>query len=116
MTPDLGQDAGQALEDAVTSAATMDPGSEPATVPVTPGPGAVGDALAAGLNAYDRVCRPRTQMIARRSRRIGWMGQLSAPPTAALRDLAVRIGRRHAFVRALAPVLDWTPPSPPDPR
>lgn len=47
MTPDLGQGACQALEDAVVLAASLD------------GPG--------GLAAYDRARRRRTQMITLRS-------------------------------------------------
>jgi 2-polyprenyl-6-methoxyphenol hydroxylase-like FAD-dependent oxidoreductase len=52
MTPNLGQGAGQALEDAVVLAKTVG------------GP--------SGLDAYDRLRRPRTQKIALRSHRIGW--------------------------------------------
>ena len=55
MTPDLGQGACQALEDAVVLAKVIDSGD--------------------GLGAYDRQRRPRTQMIARRAHRIGVAAQ-----------------------------------------
>ncbi len=54
MTPNLGQGACQALEDAVTLAHAVD----------TLG-------VCAGLEAYDRDRRPRTQLIVRRSRQAG---------------------------------------------
>src|SRR5262249_56266640 len=59
MTPNLGQGACQALEDAVVLATVM----------------ASGD----GLNAYDRQRRPRTQMITRRSRPIAATPQSPSP-------------------------------------
>jgi 2-polyprenyl-6-methoxyphenol hydroxylase-like FAD-dependent oxidoreductase len=89
MTPNLGQGAGQALEDAVVLGKVMD------------GQG--------GLAAYDRLRRPRTQMIALRSRRIGAVAQWSSPPAVRLRNTAVRMLPRSSFARSLVPVLDWTP-------
>ncbi|APE34239.1 monooxygenase [Nocardia mangyaensis] len=88
MTPNLGQGACQALEDAVVLARLAnDPD---------------------GLARYDRERRPRTQMIARRSARIGAIGQLSARPLVALRDTALRLTPPSAPFRSLAPILDWT--------
>ena len=86
MTPNLGQGACQAIEDAVVLAATTD-----------------------RLETYDRVRRRRTRMIARRSRRIGAVAQWSTPVAATLRDTAVRLLPGASFLRSLAPVLDWTP-------
>jgi 2-polyprenyl-6-methoxyphenol hydroxylase-like FAD-dependent oxidoreductase len=88
MTPNLGQGAGQALEDAVVLAKTAD------------GPG--------GLGAYDRLRRPRTQKIALRSRRIGAAAQWASPPAVILRNTALRLLPGSSFVRSLGPVLDWT--------
>jgi 2-polyprenyl-6-methoxyphenol hydroxylase-like FAD-dependent oxidoreductase len=95
MTPNLGQGAGQALEDAVTLAACLD--AHPST--------------ASALAAYDAERRPRTQRIARRSRRIGVIAQWSAPPAVALRDAAMRITPSAAQLRSLAPILTWSPPA-----
>ncbi|EST34309.1 FAD-dependent monooxygenase [Streptomyces roseochromogenus] len=87
MTPNLGQGACQALEDAVVLARSLDGG---------------------GLSAYDRLRRPRTQMIAARSRRIGAVAQWASPAAVALRDTALRCAPRRTFTRSLAPVLSWT--------
>jgi 2-polyprenyl-6-methoxyphenol hydroxylase-like FAD-dependent oxidoreductase len=88
MTPNLGQGAGQALEDAVVLAKTVD------------GP--------SGLDAYDRLRRPRTQKIALRSHRIGVAAQWASPPAVTLRNTALRLLPGSSFVRSLGPVLDWT--------
>ena len=87
MTPNLGQGACQALEDAVV----------------------LGDAMAsgAGLAAYDRQRRPRAQMITRRSRRLGAAAQWATPAAVHLRAAAVRLLPPSSFARSLAPVLDW---------
>ncbi|MEU8975135.1 FAD-dependent monooxygenase [Streptomyces monashensis] len=94
MTPNLGQGANQALEDAVTLAACLDthPGVESA------------------LAAYDRHRRPRTQWIARRSQRIGSAAQWHSAPATALRDLLLRLTPGSAVLNTLTPVLDWQPP------
>ncbi|MFJ2738344.1 FAD-dependent oxidoreductase [Streptomyces sp. NPDC087440] len=94
MTPNLGQGACQALEDAVTLAHCLDGG---------------GDA-ARGLRAYDLVRRPRAQAVARRSARLGTIGQLSWPPAVLLRDTAARLTPMRATLRSMTPVLDWTAP------
>jgi len=88
MTPNLGQGACQALEDAVVLAKTVD------------GP--------SGLDAYDRLRRPRTQKIALRSHRIGVAAQWASPAAVTLRNTAVRLLPGSSFVRSLGPVLDWT--------
>jgi 2-polyprenyl-6-methoxyphenol hydroxylase-like FAD-dependent oxidoreductase len=88
MTPNLGQGACQALEDAVVLAKTVD------------GPG--------GLDAYDRLRRPRTQKIALRSRRIGVVAQWASPAAVTLRNVALRLLPGSSFIRSLGPVLDWT--------
>ncbi len=89
MTPNLGQGACQALEDAVVLAEVVGRG-EP-------------------LAEYDRLRRPRTQMVLTRSRRIGAVAQSSSRPLAAIRDLTLRCLPSASFTRSLAPVLDWTP-------
>ena len=88
MTPNLGQGACQALEDAVILARVADERGD--------------------LTHYDRERRPRSQMIAARSRRIGTVAQLSSRPVVALRNASLRLVPPSAQVRALATVLDWT--------
>jgi 2-polyprenyl-6-methoxyphenol hydroxylase-like FAD-dependent oxidoreductase len=87
MTPNLGQGACQALEDAVVLGNVM--------------------ARANGLDTYDRQRRPRTQMIARRSRRIGLAAQWASPAAVSLRNTALRLLPSSSLARSLAPVLDW---------
>lgn len=88
MTPNLGQGACQALEDAVILArvATEDP----------------------TLTRYDTLRRPRTQMLATRSRHLGTLAQLSAPPLVTLRNTALRLTPASFQANSLAPILDWT--------
>lgn len=88
MTPNLGQGGCQALEDAVVLGRLA---GEPG-----------------GLARYDRERRPRTQMIATRSARIGAVAQLSARPLVALRDTALRLTPTSVQLRGMAEVLDWT--------
>ena len=97
MTPNLGQGACQALEDAVELAACL------AALPDVP----------AALTAYDRRRRPRAQRIARRSRSVGQVAQWSAPPLVAVRDLVTRLTPPGAVLRGLAPILGWEPPASP---
>lgn len=94
MTPNLGQGACQALEDAVTLAHCLDG---------TPD-------VAAALRSYDLLRRPRTQAITRRSARLGAVGQLSWPPAVLLRDTAARLMPGRATLRSMAPILGWTAP------
>jgi 2-polyprenyl-6-methoxyphenol hydroxylase-like FAD-dependent oxidoreductase len=95
MTPNLGQGACQALEDAVTLAAAL--AAEPTTD--------------AALARYDAERRPRSQAVARAARQAGRMGhQLTNPLAVAVRDLAIRLTpfavSKHAVLRHHA----WTPP------
>lgn len=97
MTPNLGQGACQALEDALTLAHCLD---------------GIPD-VAAALRSYDLLRRPRTQAITRRSARLGAIGQLSWPPAVLLRDTAARLAPTRATLRSMTPVLGWTPPGDP---
>ncbi|WP_261399498.1 FAD-dependent monooxygenase [Streptomyces misionensis] len=96
MTPNLGQGANQALEDAVTLAALL------AAHPDTD----------CALARYDRERRPRTRMIARRSHRIGAVAQWSGAPARLVRDWLLRLTPSSAVLSALDPVLGWRPPHP----
>jgi 2-polyprenyl-6-methoxyphenol hydroxylase-like FAD-dependent oxidoreductase len=100
MTPSLGQGACQALEDGVTLAACLD---------ATPD-------IGAALADYDRLRRPRTQAIVRRSARLGAVGQWSWPAAAFVRDLAARLTPESLTLRSMAPILNWTPPETAGPR
>ncbi|GGV73597.1 FAD-dependent oxidoreductase [Streptomyces griseoloalbus] len=94
MTPNLGQGACQALEDAVTLAHCLD-----GTPDVT-----------AALRSYDLLRRPRTRAVTRRSARLGTIGQLAWPPAVLLRDTAARLTPTRVTLRAMTPVLGWTQP------
>ncbi|WP_067717715.1 FAD-dependent monooxygenase [Nocardia yamanashiensis] len=93
MTPNLGQGANQAIEDAVTLAAVLD-----------------GVPVGEGLAEYDRVRRPRTQAIARRSRVIGAVAHWTFPGGTRLRDMLVRLTSSRSMLDSLDSVLSWEPP------
>ncbi|MFI1332176.1 FAD-dependent monooxygenase [Streptomyces sp. NPDC020845] len=95
MTPNLGQGACQALEDAATLAAAL--AGEP-TVP-------------AALSRYDAERRPRSQSVARAARQAGRMGQRLAHPLAiAARNTALRLAPSRVTVRAVLRHGGWAPP------
>ncbi|MER7468099.1 FAD-dependent monooxygenase [Streptomyces sp. NPDC097981] len=95
MTPNLGQGACQALEDAVTLAAAL----------------AVGPTVEAALARYDAERRPRSQAVARAARQAGRMGhQLSHPLAVALRNTAMRLTPSRAAMRMILRHHDWVPP------
>ncbi|MEU8777316.1 FAD-dependent monooxygenase [Streptomyces sp. NPDC048606] len=96
MTPNLGQGACQALEDAVTLAAAL--GAE--------------STVEAALARYDAVRRPRGQAVARAARQAGTMGhRLSHPLAVALRNAAMRMTPPGATMRMILRHHAWTPPS-----
>ncbi|MEU8900649.1 FAD-dependent monooxygenase [Nocardia sp. NPDC048505] len=90
MAPNLGQGACQALEDAVTLAAAVD---------------ALG--VDAGLAEYDRLRRPRTQLIAQLSRRVGAPAHWNSGTATALRDTALPLLPSAMFGRSIVPAYDW---------
>ncbi|MEU8618979.1 FAD-dependent monooxygenase [Streptomyces sp. NPDC048623] len=101
MTPNLGQGACQALEDAVVLAAELDGAT---------GAGGVVD-VAAALARYDAARRPRTTAVAAAARRAGRMGQqLSHPLAVPLRNALLRLAPSGAAVRAILRHAAWTPP------
>ncbi|WP_328602281.1 FAD-dependent monooxygenase [Nocardia terrae] len=93
MTPNLGQGANQAIEDAVTLAAVL-----------------AHDPVPEALAAYDRLRRARTAGIARRSRLIGAVAQWSSTPATTVRDTVIRLSPSSAVLRSLDSVLNWQPP------
>jgi 2-polyprenyl-6-methoxyphenol hydroxylase-like FAD-dependent oxidoreductase len=99
MTPDLGQGGCQALEDAATLGALL-----PARLS--------GDEVTRALARYSGDRAPRAAAVVRRSVRAGrlyqspwWLRSLAARASGAVPARAV--------ARALAPVVDWTPPDGP---
>jgi 2-polyprenyl-6-methoxyphenol hydroxylase-like FAD-dependent oxidoreductase len=103
MTPDLGQGANQALEDAATLV-RLTAGLAPDD---RPGAGA----LDAALDAYDRLRRPRTQRIARQARLLGAIAQARGPVTGRLRDTVVRLVPDGVAARQSIRLQSWRPPA-----
>jgi 2-polyprenyl-6-methoxyphenol hydroxylase-like FAD-dependent oxidoreductase len=99
MTPNLGQGACQALEDAAVIA-RLAAGTEPDEVP-------------AMLARYTAARLPRTSNVVRWSRRAGTMTTWAAPPAVAFRNTAIWLAGRlppSAAIRSLVPVYGWQPP------
>jgi 2-polyprenyl-6-methoxyphenol hydroxylase-like FAD-dependent oxidoreductase len=95
MTPNLGQGACQALEDAVTLAAAL----------------AVEPATEAALARYDAERRSRSQAVARAARQAGRMGQqLTHPLAVALRNTVMRLTPSSAATRMILRHHAWVPP------
>ncbi|MFF8609874.1 FAD-dependent monooxygenase [Streptomyces sp. NPDC015346] len=117
MTPNLGQGACQALEDAVVLAACLarhDRTADTADTDSTDSTDSTG--VLAALASYDAERRPRAQAVTVAARRAGRMGQqLSHPAAVALRNAALRLAPSGAAVRMILRHADWTPPSLPQP-
>lgn len=94
MTPDLGQGAGQALEDAVVLAATLRDA----------------DDLDTSLRAYERARIARTTPIVKRPRQLGQIASASRRWTSALRDALIAATPARAQARQQARVLDYELP------
>jgi 2-polyprenyl-6-methoxyphenol hydroxylase-like FAD-dependent oxidoreductase len=93
MTPDLGQGACQALEDAVTLVSLA------ANRPVR-----------AALAEYDRVRRPRSQAMVRTSARVGRFTASWNPLLMVLRNALFAVLPTRAYLRASAAAFSWRPP------
>jgi 2-polyprenyl-6-methoxyphenol hydroxylase-like FAD-dependent oxidoreductase len=94
MTPDVGQGACQAIEDAVTLAAAL------AGEPDVP----------RALSVYDEQRRSRTASIVKAARRTGRMAQADGAVTVALRGLLMRVVPPSASLRMVERITAWTPP------
>ncbi|NLU75270.1 hypothetical protein HCC61_21815 [Streptomyces sp. HNM0575] len=97
MTPDLGQGAALALEDAVTLA-------------VHAGPARSDTEVDTGLGRYDQERRPRTQRLVRTSAKAGRIAQARSPIAAAARDLVATLVPTALFLNTSAGTFSWTPP------
>ncbi|WP_370418102.1 FAD-dependent monooxygenase [Streptomyces sp. QH1-20] len=96
MTPNLGQGACQAMEDAAALTAAL----------------ATESTVEAALARYDTERRPRSQAVARAARQAGRMGQqLSHPAAVTLRNAAMRLAPSGVTIRAILRHADWTPPA-----
>ncbi|MEZ4728869.1 MAG: FAD-dependent monooxygenase [Caldilineaceae bacterium] len=90
-TPNLGQGACQALEDAVALAKALQ-----ATA-----------AIPAALRAYEAARIPRTTMIVEQSRRVGWVGQWANPVAVAVRNILVKHLLARRQYQQLAPLIGY---------
>jgi 2-polyprenyl-6-methoxyphenol hydroxylase-like FAD-dependent oxidoreductase len=95
MTPNLGQGACQALEDAVTLGVLV------RTKPVEQ-----------ALEAYDLSRRPRTEKLVRMSARTGAVIQSQNRVVAGTRDLLARVVPPKLAGRGVARAISWQPPEP----
>jgi 2-polyprenyl-6-methoxyphenol hydroxylase-like FAD-dependent oxidoreductase len=89
VTPDIGQGACLAIEDAVVLASTMDNG---------------------GLRAYDAIRRPRTEGMARFSGRLATVLQTSNRAAIGIRDMVAVAAPSSLLTRAAGAAFAWTPP------
>ena len=100
MTPNLGQGACQALEDAAVIS-RLAAGTEP-------------DAVTGMLVRYTAARLPRTTDVVRWSRRAATMTTWTSPPAIAFRNTVIRLTGKlapGAALRGLVPIYDWQPPA-----
>ncbi len=93
MTPNLGQGAGQAMEDAVVLARCLREGG----------------ATADSLQRYERLRCDRAAMVVRRPRRVGRVGQLANPLVCRLRDRGLAMIPPKVQLRHLEEVMGYEP-------
>ena len=91
MTPDLGQGACQAIEDAIEIARFLH------TMP----------SEREALKAYEASRGPRTRSIVLASRRMGRIGQIDSRLLCGMRDCALRLTPRSVNLRSLAPFVGY---------
>jgi 2-polyprenyl-6-methoxyphenol hydroxylase-like FAD-dependent oxidoreductase len=91
MTPNLGQGACQAVEDAVVLARCLREGG----------------ATADSLRRYERLRSGRVAMVVRRSRRVGMVGQVENPVLCRLRDRALSMIPPKAQLKQLEEVVGY---------
>jgi 2-polyprenyl-6-methoxyphenol hydroxylase-like FAD-dependent oxidoreductase len=95
VTPDIGQGACLAIEDAVVLATAL-----------------ASSGIEKALHTYDTARRPRTQGFARTSGKLARVLQTSNPAAVHLRDLMTRALPTPLFARFAASAFSWTPPPP----
>lgn len=100
MTPDLGQGAGQAIEDAATLILLLrDSHAE-----------AAGPDLAASLERCSHLRRTRTRALSRQSRLTGKVAQANGALSTQLRDTAMRAAPASLMARAMNGLQHWQTP------
>lgn len=97
MTPNLGQGACQALEDAVELATALGTATD--------------NDITRRLQTYDRRRRPRVHRIARRSRSAGTAASLRGRIPTAVRNALVSAVPGTLSLRAFDAIVDWQPPT-----
>ena len=100
MTPNLGQGACQALEDAVVLSGLAASTNA--------------DDLPPALAAYTSARLPRTTQVVRWSRRAATMTTWTARPAVAARNTVVRVAGKiapGALLGGLGPIYGWRPPA-----
>lgn len=97
MTPDLGQGAGQAIEDAATLTVLLR--------------GAGASDLDRLLERFDLLRRPRTRGLWRQSRLTGRIAQLSNPLAVRVRDAGLRATPSSLLASAMTRVQRWEAPT-----
>ena len=97
MTPDIGQGAGQAIEDAVVLAAAL-----------------AGQPVPEALESYDRQRRPRTRSILTAARRTGRFAQLNGTVPVAVRTMLMRLTPPAAALKMVQRITAWSPPPLPE--
>lgn len=103
MTPDLGQGANQAMEDAATLTALL--------APVARNEAPAAAALDLALATYDRLRRERTQPVARRARALGALAHVPSRAGVLLRNAVMRVTPPSALGKQAKTVQTWSPPS-----
>ena len=93
VTPDIGQGACLAIEDAVTLAATIERSG-----------------TTDGLHEYDTIRRPRTQRMARSSGRLGHVLQTRNRVGAHVRDAVASVIPRAVLLNVAGTAFAWNPP------
>ncbi|WP_454856338.1 FAD-dependent monooxygenase [Promicromonospora soli] len=93
VTPDIGQGACLAIEDAVTLAAAIERSG-----------------IDAGLRTYDTLRRPRTERMARGSGRIGNVLQTRNPAAALVRNAVASAVPTSLLLRLAGSAFAWDPP------
>lgn len=91
MTPNLGQGACQAIEDALVLAGCLSNFSD----------------IPQALSRYEKLRKPRTETIVKKSRQVGAVGQWSNPALVWLRKLVIRLLLPKLQARQLGPILSY---------
>ncbi|ETD33925.1 FAD-dependent monooxygenase [Williamsia sp. D3] len=102
MTPNLGQGGGQAMEDAATLAALL------SLIAAAANPDE--RTINSILDSYDEARRPRTQALARRSRRLGTLAHVRGRGRTAVRNLLLQNTPPSTLRAQLRRTQDWHPP------